>query len=114
MITVEIDFEIFNEASKWETEGTGMALAIVLKTWGSSPRQPGSMMLIREDGHLVGSVSGGCVEGAVIVGSKQIMKENKIKSDVLKFTAKKVPPMTPITIKIPKDFTGPLPEPTNE
>ena len=69
MITVEIDFEIFDEASKWEAEGTGMALAIVLKTWGSSPRQPGSMMLIREDGHLVGSVSGGCVEGAVIVGS---------------------------------------------
>ena len=77
MITAEIDFEIFDEASKWEAEGTGMALAIVLKTWGSSPRQPGSMMLIREDGHLVGSVSGGCVEGAVIVGSKQIMKENK-------------------------------------
>ena len=77
MITAEIDFEIFDEASKWETEGTGMALAIVLKTWGSSPRQPGSMMLIREDGHLVGSVSGGCVEGAVIVGSRQIMKENK-------------------------------------
>ena len=77
MITVEIDFEIFNEASKWEVKGTKMSLAIVLKTWGSSPRQPGSMMLIREDGHLVGSVSGGCVEGAVIVGSKQIMKDNK-------------------------------------
>ena len=38
MITVEIDFEIFDEASKWEAKGTGMALAIVLKTWGSSPR----------------------------------------------------------------------------
>ena len=35
------------------------------------------MMLIRDDGHLVGSVSGGCVEGAVIFGSKKIMKENK-------------------------------------
>ena len=77
MITVEIDSEIFYEASNWEIKGTEMALAIVLKTWGSSPRQPGSMMLIREDGHLVGSVSGGCVEGAVIVGSQQIMKENK-------------------------------------
>ena len=83
MITVEIDFDIFDEASKWEAKGTGMALAIVLKTWGSSPRQPGSMMLIREDGHLVGSVSGGCVEGAVIVGSKQIMKENK--TDLMEF-----------------------------
>ena len=77
MITVEIDFKIFEEASNWEIKGTEMALAIVLKTWGSSPRQPGSMMLIREDGHLVGSVSGGCVEGAVIVGSRQILKENK-------------------------------------
>ena len=77
MITVEIDFEIFYEASNWEIKGTEMALAIVLKTWGSSPRQPGSMMLIREDGHLVGSVSGGCVEGAVIVGSQKIMKEDK-------------------------------------
>jgi len=77
VITVEMDFKIFDEASNWENTGTEMALAIVLKTWGSSPRQPGSMMLIREDGHLVGSVSGGCVEGAVIVGSKQIMKENK-------------------------------------
>ena len=77
MITVEIDFDIFDEASQWEAKSDEMALAIVLKTWGSSPRQPGSMMLIREDGHLVGSVSGGCVEGAVIVGSKQIIKENK-------------------------------------
>ena len=77
MIAVEIDFEIFHEASNWEIKGTEMALAIVLKTWGSSPRQPGSMMLIREDGHLVGSVSGGCVEGAVIVGSQKIMKEDK-------------------------------------
>ena len=66
MITVEIDSEIFDEASKWEVKDTEMALAIVLKTWGSSPRQPGSMMLVRDDGHLVGSVSGGCVEGAVI------------------------------------------------
>ena len=77
MITIEIDFKIFDEASNWEIKGAEMALAIVLKTWGSSPRQPGSMMLIREDGHLVGSVSGGCVEGAVIVGSRQILKENK-------------------------------------
>ena len=83
MITVEIDSEIFYEASNWEIKGTEMALAIVLKTWGSSPRQPGSMMLIREDGHLVGSVSGGCVEGAVIVGSQQIMKENR--SELMEF-----------------------------
>ena len=76
MITLEIDYEIINTASEWEREGEKLALAIVVKTWGSSPRQPGSMMLIREDGHIVGSVSGGCVEGAVIVGSKKILQEN--------------------------------------
>ena len=77
MITLEMDYEIINTASEWEREGEKLALAIVVKTWGSSPRQPGSMMLIREDGHIVGSVSGGCVEGAVIVGSKKILQENR-------------------------------------
>ena len=64
MINLEIDHEIINTATTWESEGEKLALAIVVKTWGSSPRQPGSMMLIREDGHIIGSVSGGCVEGA--------------------------------------------------
>ena len=83
MITVEIDLEIFDEASKWEAEGTGMALAIVLKTWGSSPRQPGSMMLIREDGHLVGSVSGGCIESEVIEKGLKVIEGGN--PTVLKF-----------------------------
>ena len=74
MINLEIDHEIINTATTWESEGEKLALAIVVKTWGSSPRQPGSMMLIREDGHIIGSVSGGCVEGAVIVGSKNILQ----------------------------------------
>ncbi len=77
MINLEIDQEIINKATTWEAEGEKLALAIVVKTWGSSPRQPGSMMLIREDGHIIGSVSGGCVEGAVIVGSKNILQSNK-------------------------------------
>ena len=77
MINLEIDHEIINRATTWESEGEKLALAIVVKTWGSSPRQPGSMMLIREDGHIIGSVSGGCVEGAVIFGSKNILQNNK-------------------------------------
>ena len=77
MINLEIDQEIINKATTWESEGEKLALAIVVKTWGSSPRQPGSMMLIREDGHIIGSVSGGCVEGAVIFGSKNILQNNK-------------------------------------
>jgi xanthine dehydrogenase accessory factor len=72
-----------NSAIQWAEEGQQLALAVVSKTWGSSPRQPGSMMLIRQDGHIVGSVSGGCVEGAVIFGSKKILQENN--AEVMEF-----------------------------
>ena len=49
----------------WQAAGHGVALAFVILTWGSSPRQVGRMM-VRDDGQIAGSVSGGCVEGAVI------------------------------------------------
>lgn len=69
----DLDIDIVNTAHTWDKEKRDFSLAIVIKTWGSSPRQIGSMMLIREDGHVVGSVSGGCVEGAVIIGAKDIL-----------------------------------------
>lgn len=53
-------------ASDWQKQGHKIALGIVIKTWGSSPRPIGSMIVIREDGQIAGSVSGGCVEGEVI------------------------------------------------
>lgn len=53
-------------AAEWGRGGDAVALATVLKTWGSAPRQPGAQMCIRADRTFVGSVSGGCVEGAVI------------------------------------------------
>ncbi|MGB2318906.1 MAG: XdhC family protein [Candidatus Puniceispirillum sp.] len=53
-------------ADDWQQAGHKMAMAFVMQTWGSSPRQAGSIMLIRDDHHIEGSVSGGCVEGAVI------------------------------------------------
>ena len=53
-------------AAAWRDAGLEVALATVVKTWGSAPRQPGSQMCINEHGEFVGSVSGGCVEGAVI------------------------------------------------
>ena len=53
-------------AADWQAQGHQLALAIVISTWGSSPRQVGSLMLIRSDMQLAGSVSGGCIEGAVI------------------------------------------------
>jgi len=54
-------------ALEWHTSGQGVAIATVVETWGSAPRPTGSQLAIRDDGHMQGSVSGGCVEGAVIV-----------------------------------------------
>jgi xanthine dehydrogenase accessory factor len=53
-------------ALRWHTEGRGAALATVVETWGSAPRQAGSQLAISGQGEIMGSVSGGCVEGAVI------------------------------------------------
>lgn len=54
-------------ALAWHREGIGAALATVVRTWGSAPRRVGSQLAIGGDGRIEGSVSGGCVEGAVIV-----------------------------------------------
>ncbi len=53
-------------ALRWHREGIGAALATVVETWGSAPRQPGSQLAISGQGQIMGSVSGGCVEGAVV------------------------------------------------
>ncbi|MEQ1755089.1 MAG: XdhC family protein [Micropepsaceae bacterium] len=57
---------ILETALAWTQSGHGVALATVIKTWGSAPRPAGSQIAIRDDKTFVGSVSGGCVEGAVI------------------------------------------------
>lgn len=54
-------------ALEWHRAGRGAALATVIETWGSAPRQPGSQLAIAGDGEMAGSVSGGCVEGAVVM-----------------------------------------------
>ncbi|HWD26111.1 MAG TPA: XdhC family protein, partial [Rhizomicrobium sp.] len=53
-------------AADWLAEGRKVALGTVVRTWGSAPRQAGSQIAVRDDGAFQGSVSGGCVEGAVI------------------------------------------------
>lgn len=53
-------------AAEWHRKGHGVAMAFVIQTWGSSPRPVGSVMIVRDDMAVEGSVSGGCVEGAVI------------------------------------------------
>ena len=79
----DIDIDVINTAYIWDKEKRDFSLAVVVKTWGSSPRQVGSMMLIRDDGHIVGSVSGGCVEGSVIVSAKKILTESS--AEILDF-----------------------------
>lgn len=58
--------QIPEQALEWHQQGKGAALATVVQTWGSAPRRVGAMLAVSGDGDLAGSVSGGCVEGAVI------------------------------------------------
>lgn len=57
-----VDLEVLRHATEWLDQGHRVALATVVRTWGSSPRPPGALLAIRDDGRLAGSVSGGCVE----------------------------------------------------
>jgi len=61
------DTEVLNKAIEWLDDGYTVELVTVAKTWGSSPRPPGSIAAVRSDGHLVGSVSGGCIEKQLAV-----------------------------------------------
>lgn len=60
------DEDILKAAEDWRAQGKGVALATVVETWGSAPRPVGSNLVIDQDGLFLGSVSGGCVEGAVV------------------------------------------------
>lgn len=69
----ETDDTILTLAAQWRDEGRKVALATVVSTWGSSPRPVGSQLLIGDGGQMVGSVSGGCIEGAVVREAQEIM-----------------------------------------
>jgi xanthine/CO dehydrogenase XdhC/CoxF family maturation factor len=71
------NLEILEQARKWQAEGKGVAVATVVTTWGSSPRPVGSKLAVDQDGRFLGSVSGGCVEGAVIGEAQQSIKDGK-------------------------------------
>ncbi|MDJ0837665.1 MAG: XdhC family protein [Acidobacteriota bacterium] len=62
-------------ARAWLAEGRRVALATVVSTWGSSPRATGSHLVCAQDGAFLGSVSGGCIEGSVITGAEDVMKD---------------------------------------
>lgn len=67
------DEDILQAAEKWRREGKGVALATVVETWGSAPRPVGSNLVIDEEGNFLGSVSGGCVEGAVVTEALDVI-----------------------------------------
>lgn len=66
--------DILEDVTRWNEEGKKIALATVVQTWGSSPRQEGAKMAISEGGEIAGSVSGGCVESAVAETGLQVLK----------------------------------------
>jgi len=68
---------ILTTALAWHDAGRPVALATVVQTWGSSPRPAGSNLVIAADGAFEGSVSGGCVEGAVIHAAKEVIENGQ-------------------------------------
>lgn len=71
------DTDILKEAEAWRRAGKGVALATVVETWGSAPRPVGSHLVIDDEGNFLGSVSGGCVEGAVITEAVEVIEEGQ-------------------------------------
>ncbi len=69
--------DVLATAASWRAKGRQVALATVVTTWGSSPRPEGSQLAIDDTGAFVGSVSGGCIEGAVVKEGLAAMKDRK-------------------------------------
>ncbi|WP_407492719.1 XdhC family protein [Pseudooceanicola sp. MF1-13] len=69
--------QIPEQALDWHRQGKGAALATVVETWGSAPRRVGAMLAVSGEGDLAGSVSGGCVEGAVVTEAFDALESGK-------------------------------------
>ena len=71
--------DVLDAIEGWRAEGHRVALATVTKVKGSAPRPPGAKMAVSDDGRWVGSVSGGCVEGAVVTEALDVIASGKPK-----------------------------------
>ena len=71
--------EALQAGYSWLSEGRGVVLATVVRIWGSAPCGVGSHLAVRDDGHFVGSVSGGCVEGEVITEALSLMERGGVR-----------------------------------
>src|SRR6202165_4577354 len=80
METLARDEDILRAAEDWRKAGRGVALATVVETWGSAPRPVGSNLVIDDAGNFLGSVSGGCVEGAVVTEAMDVIENGKPKT----------------------------------
>jgi xanthine/CO dehydrogenase XdhC/CoxF family maturation factor len=69
--------DILTQAATWRDQGKAVAIATVVETWGSAPRPVGSQLAVTADGAFLGSVSGGCIEGAVIHAAQEVMTEGR-------------------------------------
>jgi xanthine dehydrogenase accessory factor len=65
--------ELLDDIERWRTAGQRIAIARVVDVEGSSPRDPGATMIVNEAGEVAGSVSGGCVEGAVVTEALAVL-----------------------------------------
>ena len=69
--------ELLDQIGGWRRDGKQVALATVVKVWGSAPRPIGSHMAVSSDGEIAGSVSGGCVEGAVVEKAAEVLASGR-------------------------------------
>src|SRR2546430_12686775 len=71
--------EVLSELNEWIGDREDIAIATVVETWGSSPRPLGSKMLVTRSGKMAGSVSNGCIEGAVFEEALKVLKSGQAK-----------------------------------
>ena len=69
--------QVLAQTVEWLDEGRQVAMATVVATWGSSPRPVGSQLVVDDRDNMVGSVSGGCIEGAVVHEAREVMQSGK-------------------------------------